>query len=56
MENYGCLGCHSLDGSVLVGPSFKDIFKRETVVEVDGVEKTIKADREYLLRAINEPN
>ncbi len=56
MENYGCLGCHSLDGSKLVGPSFKDIFGRETVVEVNGTEKTIKADRDYLLRAINLPN
>ena len=56
MENYGCLGCHSLDGSKLVGPSFLDIFGRDTVIEVDGVEKTIKADREYLLRAINDPN
>ena len=56
MENYGCLGCHSLDGSPQVGPSFKDIAGRETVVEIKGEDKIIKVDRDYLLRAINEPN
>ncbi|PLX99068.1 MAG: cytochrome c oxidase subunit II [Desulfuromonas sp.] len=56
MENYGCLGCHSLDGAKQVGPTFKGIAGRQTVVEVDGREKTISADRDYLLRAINQPN
>lgn len=56
MEDYGCLGCHSLDGAAKVGPTFKDIAGRETVVTVGGAEKTITADRDYLLRAINDPN
>ena len=56
MENYGCFGCHSLDGSKQVGPSFQDIAGRETVVEINGEEKIVKANREYILRAINEPN
>lgn len=56
MENYGCLGCHSLDGSPQVGPSFKDIAGRETVVEINGEDKVIKVDNDYLLRSINEPN
>lgn len=56
LENYGCLGCHSLDGSRLVGPSFKDIAGRETLITIDGEEKTITVDADYLIRAINEPN
>ncbi len=56
MENYGCLGCHSLDGSKQVGPTFKGLAGRKTVVVVDGAEKTLTADRDYILRSINQPN
>ena len=52
----GCIACHSTDGSKIVGPSFKDLFGRETVVETENGEKTLKADAEYLKRAIYEPN
>lgn len=56
LDQYGCIGCHSLDGSRKVGPTFQGIAGRETVVTVNGSEKTINVDREYLARAINEPN
>ena len=56
LEDYGCLGCHSLDGTPKVGPTLKDIAGRETVVTVDGSDRNIKADRDYIVRSINEPN
>lgn len=57
LNTNGCLGCHSLDGSKMVGPSFKDIFMRQTkVVTEDGTNKEIIANEEYLINAILKPN
>jgi cytochrome c oxidase subunit 2 len=52
----GCIGCHSTDGSKLVGSTFKDLYGAEKVVVVDGEEKTIIVDKPYLRRAIYDPN
>lgn len=55
-ENQGCIGCHSLDGTILVGPTLKDIWMRETVAVLpDGRTNSIKADGPYLRRAILDP-
>jgi cytochrome c oxidase subunit 2 len=51
-----CTGCHSLDGSKLVGPSFKGIFGIQRIVLVAGKEKTVTVDEDYLLKSIKEPN
>ena len=51
----GCLGCHSLDGKRTVGPSFKGLFGSDRMVTEAGQEKTISADRSYLIQAIREP-
>jgi cytochrome c oxidase subunit 2 len=56
MENYGCFGCHSNDGSELVGPSFKGISTREVRIDRDGADELIKVDRDYLIRAIKQPS
>ena len=48
LEQNGCLGCHSLDGSTLVGPSLKDVFGREVVLVKDGKEQKRTADEAYL--------
>jgi len=57
LENHGCLDCHSMDGSELVGPTLKDIYDRETVVVLeDGSEKKLKADEAYLEKAIYDPS
>jgi len=56
LKQNGCLACHSLDGSKLIGPTFKGLYgKREIVIE-QGVEKEIIADDDYILRSIYEPN
>jgi cytochrome c oxidase subunit II len=55
LEKNGCLGCHSLDGSPKVGPTFKGIWGRSVTVLTAGQERTITADEPYLRRAILEP-
>ncbi|PLX69369.1 MAG: cytochrome c oxidase subunit II [Denitrovibrio sp.] len=56
LENNGCLDCHSIDGTELVGPTLKDIYNRETVIVTADGEKTVKADEAYLIKAINDPS
>jgi cytochrome c oxidase subunit 2 len=51
----GCLGCHSLDGSPGVGPSFKGSLGRVEVVVTDGAERTITVDGAYVKRSILYP-
>ncbi|MFA7402624.1 MAG: cytochrome c oxidase subunit II [Pelobacteraceae bacterium] len=52
----GCLGCHSLDGSPGVGPSFKGINGRSEVVITKGAERTIIVDDAYLRQSILDPH
>jgi len=52
----GCLGCHSLDGTQGVGPSFKGIMGRVEIVTTGGKERQITVDEAYLKRSIQEPN
>lgn len=55
LNNNGCTGCHSLDGTRLVGPSFKDTYGKEVVVLENGVKKTIIKDENYLKNSILKP-
>jgi cytochrome c oxidase subunit 2 len=48
----GCIGCHSADGKVLVGPSFQKIYGRAEKL-TDGTE--ISVTEEYLRESILEP-
>lgn len=48
----GCNACHSIDGSTLVGPSFKGVFGH-TVELADG--SKVDADENYLRQSILEP-
>ncbi len=56
MRKYGCNACHTIDGSKLVGPSYKNILSRTRVVIRNGKEYEIKADEDYIRRSIYEPN
>ena len=51
----GCTACHSLDGSKLVGPSFKGLFGITETVLTDGEERTITVDEDYIRKSIKEP-
>ena len=55
LEMTGCLACHSLDGSKIVGPSFKGIWEKEETVITDGEERQITVDSAYIFRSIYEP-
>jgi len=52
MEKFGCLSCHSADGTVKVGPSFKGLYGREKHLE--GGREAI-ADEEYIRESIFDP-
>ncbi|OUR73574.1 cytochrome c oxidase subunit II [Arcobacter sp. 31_11_sub10_T18] len=52
----GCIGCHTTDGTVSAGPSFKDIYNTEIKVLANGVTKTVTRDEAYLIRAIEDPD
>ena len=56
LKQNACITCHSLDGSRIVGPSFKGIYGHEVEVITDGQERTVMVDDEYLKRSIYEPN
>ena len=47
-----CLGCHSVDGSTLVGPSWKDLYGHDVELE-DGT--IVVADAAYLEQSIRDP-
>jgi cytochrome c oxidase subunit II len=51
-----CSACHSIDGSPMVGPSFKRLYgKKETITDPKGKEHEIIVDEAYLARAIQDP-
>ena len=56
MQNIGCFACHSLDGTKLVGPSFKGIWGAQHTVVTGRESRTITVDEEYIKRSIYDPN
>ena len=55
LRNTGCIACHSLDGSKLVGPSFKNLYGIERSVKSGSVEKSVTANEEYIKNSIYDP-
>ena len=49
----GCQACHSTDGTVLVGPSWKGIFGTSEALEGGG---SATVDADYIRESIKEPN
>ena len=52
----GCNSCHTTDGAAAVGPSFAGLFGKEEVILVNGAEKMIEVDDNYLRKSIVNPN
>jgi len=53
LEKFGCTACHSIDGSVQVGPTFKGLYgSRRTLT--NGM--TVIADDAYLRESIEKPD
>jgi cytochrome c oxidase subunit 2 len=55
LAKHGCTGCHSLDGSPSVGPTFQGLFGRQVTVLTDGKERALTVDADYLERSIRQP-
>lgn len=51
-EQYGCIACHSTDGTPLVGPTWQGVYGHEVTLE-DG--STAIADDAYLYESIRDP-
>jgi len=56
LRNTGCIACHSLDGAKLVGPSFKDLYGKETIVVSGTSQKSVTVDEEYIINSIYNPD
>jgi len=56
MQNIGCFACHTINGSKLVGPSFKGIWGEEQTVVTNGQERQVEVDEDYVKRSIYDPN
>ncbi|MFK5927494.1 MAG: cytochrome c oxidase subunit II [Desulfuromusa sp.] len=55
LNEQGCTGCHSLDGSENIGPSLFELAGNLRQLEKDGQTVEITIDEEYLKRAIRDP-
>lgn len=55
-NSVGCTTCHSVSGKVLYGPALNTVFQSEIVVVRDGEKHTEKADREYIVRSMKNPD
>lgn len=56
MKNIGCFACHSIDGSKIIGPSFKGIYGHKVTVITGGKERELTIDDEYIKQSIYDPN
>ena len=56
MQNIGCFACHSIDGTRLVGPSFKGIWGEEVTVTTGSEKRQVVVDEDYIRRSIYNPN
>jgi cytochrome c oxidase subunit 2 len=52
-KEQGCAGCHTVDGTRLVGPTWKGLYGSEVEL-ADG--STVEADEEYLKESILQPS
>lgn len=55
LENKGCLGCHTIDGTKKIGPTLKGLYGSKVTVLSNGKERVIVADDEYLKKSILQP-
>ncbi len=56
VESKGCVACHSFDGTIVIGPTFKGKFGETITVTTGGQERQVVYDAEYVKRSIYEPD
>lgn len=54
-KTLGCSSCHSLDGSVIVGPSFKGIYGKTIEVITNKEQRKVLVDDEYIKASVRTP-
>jgi len=55
LQRNTCLGCHSLDGAPMTGPSFKGLLGRKEQVMSGGTVRSLEMDAQQIALAINDP-
>lgn len=55
LRRHDCLSCHSTDGKVMVGPTFKGMFGQREEIMVGGQARTVTVDEAHLRRSIQQP-
>lgn len=55
MKKNACLSCHTQDGTRLVGPSFKGLIGKAETIVIDGNDKDIVVDEEYIRKKLKDP-
>jgi cytochrome c oxidase subunit 2 len=56
LKEKGCLDCHTTDGTIETGPSFKGLFGRRVIVITSGKEREVIAGEAYLKNSILHPD
>ena len=56
LEEKGCLACHTTDGTIEAGPSFKGRFGTKVTVLTGGKEREILVDETYIKNSILHPD
>ena len=56
LEEKGCLDCHTTDGTIETGPSFKGLFGRRVIVITGGQERGVTADEVYIKNSVLHPD
>ncbi len=56
IKRNACISCHSLDGTKLIGPSFKGLWGRKEIVIEGGKEVEITVDQKYLRNSVDNPD
>jgi len=57
LDSMGCLACHSLDGSIGLGPSFKGLYGSEVKLKNRlGAVTSVKVDEAFLARSVTAPH
>lgn len=56
IQEQGCTGCHSLDGSDGIGPTLFELAGEPRQVEISGQTTNVVIDDDYLIRAIRDAN
>ena len=52
-EKYACVSCHSTDGSIVIGPSFRNLYGKIETLEDDS---QVEVDEKYIRSKILNPN